>query len=97
MLGRYCGSDLALEATESVPAPDPANGGLPTPRMPVLLLNGEYDSAQRLAVGAALAAAWPTARRRLVRRAGHLACLDEPRIYAGLVDEFIASHLDRLG
>ena len=95
MLGRYRGSDLALEAITSAPSPGTANAGLPTPLMPVLVLNGEYDSAQRLAVGAALATAWPTASRRLVRRAGHLACLDQPRIYAGFVDEFVSSHLDR--
>jgi pimeloyl-ACP methyl ester carboxylesterase len=95
MLGRYRGSDLAGEATASTPVPDSANADLPVPSMPVLVLNGEYDSAQRLAVGAALAAAWPNARRRLVRRAGHLACLDEPRIYAGFVDEFVSSHRDQ--
>lgn len=95
MLGRYPGLDLELEGTESTPAPSAANGRLPALSMPVLVLNGEHDSAQRLAVGAALAAAWPTATRRLVRRAGHLACLDEPRIYASLVDEFVAPHLDR--
>ncbi len=96
MLGRYRGNDLELEATAPAAAPGSASTGLPTPSMPVLVLNGEYDSAQRLAVGAALAAAWPTARRRLVRRAGHLACLDEPRIYARLVDEFVAPHLDQM-
>jgi pimeloyl-ACP methyl ester carboxylesterase len=95
MLGRYRGADLALEAGASSGAQGTASAGLPTPSMPVLVLNGEHDSAQRLAVGAALVSAWPSATRRLVPRAGHLTCLDEPRIYAAYVDEFLTAHLDR--
>lgn len=95
ILGRYPGTDLALEANASPPARGAARAGLPTLSLPVLVLNGEHDSAQRLAVGAALGAAWPTATRRVVQGAGHLACLDEPRIYAALIHEFMRPQLDR--
>jgi pimeloyl-ACP methyl ester carboxylesterase len=95
VLGRYPGTDLAPDANASPTAPGSANVALPTPPMPVLVLNGEHDSAQRLAVGAALVAAWPTATRRVVPRAGHLACLDEPRIYAALIDELMSPPINR--
>jgi len=55
---------------------------------PVLLLNGQFDQFR---VGArAFAAAAPDARVELIRRAGHLAPLDQPAAFADAVRGFLA-------
>lgn len=88
MLARYTGADLADPAA----ARAPRAVGLSRLRLPVLVLNGEHDTAQRLAIGAALAGAIPGARRRTIAGAGHLACLDEPAAYARIVTDFLREH-----
>lgn len=85
MLAHYDGADLA----------EPPAAGRSRPvdfgalRMPVLIVNGARDTAQRLAVGAALERAIPRARRSVIAEAGHLACLDAPQAYARIVSDFL--------
>jgi pimeloyl-ACP methyl ester carboxylesterase len=90
MLARYTGADLA-DATAAQPS-RPVD--LTQLRLPVLVVNGERDTAQRLAVGTALADAIPGARRRIIPAAGHLACLDQPAAYARIVSDFLVEHTD---
>ena len=88
MLARYDGADLAdPTATLAPQAVDFAKL-----RMPVLIVNGERDTAQRLAVGDALARQIPGAARRLILGAGHLASLDAPAAYARIVSDFLREH-----
>jgi pimeloyl-ACP methyl ester carboxylesterase len=54
----------------------------------VLVLNGEHDSAARLAAGVLLATTLPRARRVLIPGAGHLANLDHPRFYHRTLVQF---------
>jgi pimeloyl-ACP methyl ester carboxylesterase len=85
MLARYSGADLADPTAAQASRPmDPARL-----RVPALILNGERDTAQRLAAGAALGGAIPGATRRIIPEAGHLACLDQPAIYGRIVSDFL--------
>lgn len=90
MLARYAGADLQTPAAESPFRPM----DFTQLRMPVLVLNGEHDTAQRLAVGAALARAIPGCRRQIIADTGHLACLDAPRRYGRLVADFLSQACD---
>lgn len=86
MLERYRGLDL-LE-----PPPPPAAFealALARLRLPVLVINGELDTVQRLRAGERLARGIPGAERSLLPDAGHLANLDNPRAYNDLVRAFI--------
>lgn len=84
-LGRYAGADLA-----ATPGPaGPTAGELVHITTPVLVLNGDQDTEQRLAAGETLARAVPGAERRVIARAGHLACLDDPQAYASVVRDFV--------
>lgn len=92
LLARYTGADLAMDVGPP--------GNVPTDRfarlrLPVLVLNGELDTAQRLQVGETLALAIPGATRRVVAASRHLACWDNPAAYAGLVTEFIETNRHR--
>jgi 3-oxoadipate enol-lactonase len=92
MLARYDGADLhrAPPASDGVCASDLAHLS-----MPVLVLNGEQDVPQRRRAGAELARAIPHAVRRVVPRAGHLACLDNPDAYVARLVEFLNQHCNR--
>ena len=57
--------------------------------VPTLVINGELDTEQRRAAGAALARRLPEARHALVAAAGHLPNLDNPGAY----DELLAAFL----
>jgi pimeloyl-ACP methyl ester carboxylesterase len=56
-----------------------------------LVLNGEFDTAQRRRNGRALATNLPTASYALIPGAGHLANLDNPRAYNDLLQEFFST------
>lgn len=84
-LRRYDGADLAM-----TPGPaGPAAGELTHITVPVLVLNGNEDTEQRLAAGEALARTVPGAERCVIQGAGHLACLDDPQTYASVVRDFV--------
>jgi pimeloyl-ACP methyl ester carboxylesterase len=85
-------------AAEPAPTPidaDPPNvaARLHELTMPVLVLNGEHDTAHRRLCGDALAYALPRAQRAIVRGAGHLVGLDRPDEYAALIAGFLYTHL----
>jgi pimeloyl-ACP methyl ester carboxylesterase len=84
MLAGYSGADLDAPGAEAGAA-----FAFDAIDRPVLVLNGAHDTAQRLAAGAALARAIAGARRHVIPGAGHLACLDDPGRYGGLVTEFL--------
>jgi pimeloyl-ACP methyl ester carboxylesterase len=84
MLARYTGADLAAPVARATPPID-----FTALRLPVLVLNGERDTPQRLAVGAALARAIPGAVRRLLPAAGHLACIDNAPDYGRALSAFL--------
>ena len=92
LLQRYTGADLL--ALPSSPAPrtgaPAAPSALVSLELPVLVLIGEHDTAQRLRVGALLAATIPGAVHSVVPGSGHLACWDDPVAYARLVHDFLA-------
>jgi 3-oxoadipate enol-lactonase len=88
MLARYDGADLA-DATATLPPPSVDFAKL---RIPALIVNGERDTAQRLAVGDALERLIPGATRCRIPGAGHLACLDAPDTYGRIVSDFLREH-----
>ena len=92
LLARYTGADLLAEVALRSDVPADRFARLP---LPVLVLNGELDTAQRLRVGETLALAIPGATRRLVPASRHLACWDNPAAYAALVTEFLTTNRHR--
>jgi pimeloyl-ACP methyl ester carboxylesterase len=91
MLQRYSGADLRPVAP---PAPVPnVAARLAELQMPVLVMNGEFDTAHRRLAGDALAYGLPRAERAVLAGAGHLACLDRPGEYAGRLRDFLTRHL----
>ncbi len=72
VVARYGGRDLQHPARRRR-QPDLANIAVP-----VLVLNGSEDSAERREAGRSLQAAIPAARQTLLPNAGHLAMLDNP-------------------
>ena len=92
MLGRYSGADLTAEPGPPLDLPVDRLAGL---EIPALVLNGALDSGQRLAVGESLARLIPGAERRVLPRAGHLACLDSRETYSAIVLEFLTRNLNR--
>lgn len=89
MVGRYPGRDLAQ--------PSPASGGeqggariLPQLELPILIINGEHDTAARIDAGAELSQALPHAQLALIPGAGHLSNLDNPAAYNQALDQFLA-------
>lgn len=88
LIARYPGRDLLSspsETTIAVPS-------LQSLQAPVLVINGEHDSARRLAAGAALASSLPNAQRAIVPDAGHLPNLDNPAAYNEVLCGFLREH-----
>lgn len=90
MIERYDAADLKASVVRAAPV---ASRPLAQLAMPVLILNGEHDTPQRLRIGEALHEAIPAAERRLVPRAGHLANLDNATEYNVLLGRFLERHL----
>lgn len=97
MLARYEGADLmALPATPTTAAsPTVGADRFRQLHLPVLVLNGEVDSEQRLRIGATLAECIPGARRHVVPRARHMACWDNPADYNQVVGDFLAMNSEQ--
>ena len=97
IVARYPGHDLrAPDAGAASVAIGSADATLRSARLrlkdvsvPTLVINGELDTEQRRAAGAALARRLPEARHALVAAAGHLPNLDNPGAY----DELLAAFL----
>jgi pimeloyl-ACP methyl ester carboxylesterase len=86
-IARYPGRDLLSEAPK--PAEPIETRTLARLRQPVLVVNGEFDTPGRRQAGEQLCRFLPRAERALVPDAGHLANLDNPRAYNGLIREFL--------
>jgi pimeloyl-ACP methyl ester carboxylesterase len=86
MLDRYDGADLLATPTASIDVPPARLAQLPPP---ALLLNGAHDTPVRLRVAEVLAGLLPSAERRILPTAGHLACLDSRETYSAVVLEFL--------
>ena len=86
IVGRYPGADLI--------AHDAAFGTIEAEladlAIPVLVINGDCDSAQRHATAAAMTRQIPGSRHAIVTHAGHLPNLDNAPEYNRLVREFLA-------
>lgn len=84
---RYPGRDLQPDYV------DPPSAAIDWQRLdvPTLVLNGEWDSGERLAAGQEIAQLMPDARRVCVPRAGHLSNLDNPAFYDDAIDNFLHS------
>jgi 3-oxoadipate enol-lactonase len=91
IVARYPGNDLAVDEPLS-PVAD-----LSALDIPVLVVNGEHDSEQRRAAGAALASALQNATHALIPQAGHLPNLDNAPAYNQLLKSFLRepAHLER--
>jgi 3-oxoadipate enol-lactonase len=91
MLRRYQGADL-LASTPRVALSVPVNrfGRL---HLPVLLLNGEHDTEQRLRIGATLLESIPNAERGIVPGSRHMACWDNPGAYNEFIRDFLVRKL----
>lgn len=86
MVGRYPGHDLAGEES----APLAGGRSLPQLDLPILIINGEHDTAARIDAGAELARTLPHAQLALIPGAGHLSNLDNPSAYNQALDQFLA-------
>ena len=87
VLGRYPGLDL-LDAPSTPEMPIDLKS-LATLRLPVLVINGQFDSWSRRRAGDQLYRALPLAVRALIADAGHLANLDNPRAYNEVIRAFV--------
>lgn len=87
VLARYPGRDLLAGAP--APATTVAPAALGRLAMPVLVVNGEFDTRRRLLAGDHLCRALPHAERALVPGAGHLANLDNPAAYNEVIRSFL--------
>jgi 3-oxoadipate enol-lactonase len=88
MVDRYPGHDLLAANAPQVGQV----GDLERLDVPVLIVNGEYDSDTRIGAGAELARALPQARLAVIPGAGHLSNLDNPHAYSKVLGEFLAGH-----
>ena len=85
MISRYTARDLQSPS-------DPLVHRASAIETPALVMNGEFDSLTRRAMGDALAVILPSAERAIVSGAGHLANLDNPTEYNEILERFIARH-----
>lgn len=88
MVERYPGHDLLADDARQVAVV----GDLDRIDVPVLIINGEYDSDTRIGAGAELARALRPAQLAVIPGAGHLSNLDNPAVYNRVLAEFLAAH-----
>jgi Predicted hydrolases or acyltransferases (alpha/beta hydrolase superfamily) len=86
MVARYPGHDLRADGSPGMTR----IGDLHRLDVPVLIVNGEYDSDVRIGAGAELARALPDARLAVIPGAGHLSNLDNPAAYNKVLSEYVS-------
>lgn len=87
MLDRYPGSDLREAPAISQQVLDAR--AIAAIRVPVLIVNGLEDAKSRKRAGGKLERIFPRAERALLPGAGHLANLDDPRVYNETIRRFL--------
>jgi pimeloyl-ACP methyl ester carboxylesterase len=87
IVDRYPGHDLLADDPPVVRL-----GDVERLDVPVLVVNGQYDSDTRVGAGAELARVLPHARLAVIPGAGHLSNLDSPAAYNKVLGEFFAGH-----
>jgi len=87
MLSRYPGRDLT--GAGEPPPPPAGRAALARLATPVLVLNGEFDTALRRRAGEAIAGSLPRAERVVIPGAGHLPNLDAPHAYNEALRTFL--------
>ncbi len=87
MLERYRGLDLLQPPRQPPAAIEP--DALPELRRPLLVVNGEFDTAPRRRAGIEICRRVPGAEHAVIPEAGHLANLDNPRAYNAVVRNFL--------
>lgn len=86
---RYPALDLLM--TDLPEEPLLAESDLRRLSVPALVLSGEHDSAQRLAIARRMTQALPDARLKVLSGAGHLAALDNPSAYVRSLHDFFST------
>lgn len=86
---RYPGADLLGEPFPAPPGLLPKLGALV---MPIMVLTGQRDLAERRTSADELARRLPSALRVEVERSGHLSNLDNPAAYNDLIIPFLLRH-----
>jgi pimeloyl-ACP methyl ester carboxylesterase len=86
IIARYPGRDLLRLDAGSAPS---LGASVHELAAPVLIVNGEHDTAARLAAGLLLGHTLPNARRVLIPGAGHLPNLDHPQLYNETLAQFL--------
>jgi pimeloyl-ACP methyl ester carboxylesterase len=76
------------EADESLLSDD-LRAALPTLDVPALVLTGEHDKADFVAIADELAATLPRSRRETIAGAGHLPSLEQPAAFDAVVLPFL--------
>jgi pimeloyl-ACP methyl ester carboxylesterase len=90
MIARTPGRDLQMAAADIARLHTPLEK-VRAASLPVLILNGEHDSAARRAAAVTLSREFQQARHTLISNAGHLPCLDSPDDYNDALDAFLRS------
>ena len=90
MIARTPGRDLEMAAADIARLHTPLEK-VRAASLPVLILNGEHDSAARRAAAVTLSREFQQARHTLISNAGHLPCLDSPDDYNDALDAFLRS------
>lgn len=86
MVARYPGHDLLSDDAPQVGR----IGDLRRLDVPVLIVNGEFDSDTRIGAGAELARSLRQARLAVIPGAGHLSNLDNPAAYNRVLSEYVS-------
>ena len=89
VLARYPGRDLLDDNSRELVDESP----LAQIRIPVQIVNGEFDLDSRLRAGLELRARIASANHDIIAAAGHLPNLDAPLAYNTIVNEFARRHL----
>jgi pimeloyl-ACP methyl ester carboxylesterase len=90
MLERYPGKDLAASAITAESGLLPQQ--LESFEVPILIITGEHDRADRVESANALARRLPRAERATIPDAGHLPNLDNPMPYNAILRAFLERH-----
>jgi 3-oxoadipate enol-lactonase len=92
MTERYRAADLLAAYDDG---PEPASDeppALAAMAVPTLVINGERDTEVRRQMGEEVSRLLPRAQYAVIRGAGHLPNLDNPRVYNDLVLDFVTRH-----